>query len=309
VPLYLSEQDVAELVDPGAAVPVLEDCFRRMAAGDVELMPRRRLRLEAGALAVMAATDRGLGVAGVKSYAVAGGGATFTVSLFSAGDGSLQAVLEANRLGQVRTGAASGVAAKFLARDGARTLGLIGTGRQARSQLAAIMAAVPSVESALAWSRSQEKVAAFCRETGVGAAGSAEEAAACDIVVTITTAKDPVLRGDWLREGALVCAAGANDPRARELDNTVLERAAFVCCDSLANARLESGDLIEPVATGVLDWLEVHELHEVVAGEVPGRQSEDDIVLFKSNGIAPWDLAIAAEAVRLARERGVGREL
>ncbi|HET7554971.1 MAG TPA: hypothetical protein VFJ75_04900, partial [Gaiellaceae bacterium] len=107
----------------------------------------------------------------------------------------------------------------------------------------------------------------------------------------------------------LVCAVGANDPRRRELDNVVLERAAFVCCDSVANARRESGDLIEPVEAGVLDWLEVHELQEVVAGELPGRQADDDVVVFKSNGLAAWDVAIGAVAVELARERGVGREL
>ena len=118
-----------------------------------------------------------------------------------------------------------------------------------------------------------------------------------------------MLRGEWLREGALVCAVGANDPRRRELDNAVLERAAFVCCDSLETARLESGDLIEPVERGVLDWLEVHRLQDVVAGELAGREREDDIVLFKSNGIAAWDVAAAAAAVGLARERGLGREL
>ena len=108
------------------------------------------------------------------------------------------------------------------------------------------------------------------------------------------------------REGALVCAAGANDPRKRELDNVVLERASFVCCDSKENALLESGDLIEPVDAGVLDWLEVHELQEVVAGEVPGRDSGADIVVFKSNGLAAWDVAIAAELLGRARERGAG---
>ena len=118
-----------------------------------------------------------------------------------------------------------------------------------------------------------------------------------------------MLRGEWLRPGALVCAIGANEPRARELDNVVLERAAFVCCDSLEQARIESGDLIEPVEGGVLDWLEVHELQEVVAGELPGRQSDDDIVVFKSNGLAAWDVAIGAAALERARERGVGREL
>jgi ornithine cyclodeaminase/alanine dehydrogenase len=128
-------------------------------------------------------------------------------------------------------------------------------------------------------------------------------------VVTATTSTDPVLRGDWLREGALVLAIGANDPAARELDNNVLERATFVCCDSREQSRLEAGDLIEPVERGVLDWLEVHELQEVVAGEFEGRAAEEDIVVFKSNGLAAWDLAAAARVVELAREQGVGREL
>ena len=118
-----------------------------------------------------------------------------------------------------------------------------------------------------------------------------------------------MLRGEWLAEGALVCGVGANDASRRELDNVVLERAAFVCCDSREQSKLESGDLIEPVARGVLDWLEVHELQEVVAGEVSGRAAEDDIVVFKSNGIAAWDLAVGARVVELARERGAGREV
>jgi alanine dehydrogenase len=127
--------------------------------------------------------------------------------------------------------------------------------------------------------------------------------------VTVTTSRDPVLRGEWLSEGALVCAVGANDASRRELDNAVLERAAFVCCDSREQAQIESGDLIEPVSQGVLDWLEVHELHEVVAGELQGRAAPEDVVVFKSNGIAAWDLAAGARAVELARERGIGLEL
>jgi len=127
--------------------------------------------------------------------------------------------------------------------------------------------------------------------------------------VTATTSKDPVLRGEWLREGALVCAIGANDPRRRELDNVVLERAAFVCCDSVEQSRQESGDLIEPVEAGVLDWLEVHELQEVIAGELPGRQADDDVVLFKSNGLAAWDVAIGAVVVEKARAEGAGTQV
>ena len=118
-----------------------------------------------------------------------------------------------------------------------------------------------------------------------------------------------MLRGEWLQPGRARLRGRREPTAARELDNAVLERAAFVCCDSKEDAQLESGDLIEPVAQGVLDWLEVHELAEVVVGEVQGRQSDDDIVVFKSNGIAAWDVAIGALAVERARERGVGREL
>lgn len=306
MPLWLSEKDVASLVTPGEAVPVIEACFQRMAAGEVELMPRRRFDVEGGYFAVMAAADRGLGVAGLKSYTLVDGKLAFVVLLFDLKTGELAATIAADRLGQVRTGAASGVAAKHLAREGALTLGIIGTGWQAESQLAAIRSAVPSIERVVASSRRPERVAAFCAKTGAEPAESPSDAGECDIVVTVTTARDPVLRGDWLREGALVCAVGANFPTARELDNQVIARASFVCCDSIADAKDESGDLIEPVAAGQLDWLEVHELHEVVAGEVPGRQSETDIVLFKSNGIAPWDIALAHELVKRARERGVG---
>jgi len=218
-------------------------------------------------------------------------------------------VIEANRLGQLRTGAASGVAAKYLARPGASTLGVIGCGWQAESQVAAIRAAVPTIERTVAYCRTPERLRSFCERVGAEPGESSRDAAAQDVVVTATTSKDPVLRGEWLRDGALVCAIGANDPSARELDNVVLERASFVCCDSREQSRGESGDLIEPVEQGVLDWLEVHELQEVVEGETPGRTADGDIVLFKSNGIAAWDLAIGAAAIARARERGVGREL
>ena len=214
-----------------------------------------------------------------------------------------------DHLGRFRTGAASGVAAKYLAHEEARTLGVIGCGRQAATQVAAIRAALPALELTVAYCRTPERLADFCRAVDAEPAESQREAAEQDVVVTITTSQDPVLRGEWLRPGALVCAIGANEPRARELDDVVLERAQFVCCDSREQARLESGDLIEPADHGVLDWLEVHELQEVVAGELSGRQSPDDIVLFKSNGIAAWDVAIGAVAVERARERGVGREL
>jgi ornithine cyclodeaminase/alanine dehydrogenase-like protein (mu-crystallin family) len=309
VPLYLSESDVESLLTPGEAVPVLEACFRRLAAGSIENVPRRRLGFERGSFALMAAVDRELGYAGLKSYAVHDGRVAFVVCLFALESATLEAVVEADALGQRRTGAASGVAAKHLARAGARSLGVIGCGWQAQAQVDAIRAALPQLERVVAYCRTPERLAEFCRLVDAEPADGQREAAAHDVVVTATTSRDPVLRGEWLLEGTFVAAMGANNRAARELDNVVLERANFVCCDSLEQARLESGDLIEPVEGGVLDWLEVHELQQVVAGELRGRESESDITLFKSNGLAAWDVAAAVEVLRRARERGVGREV
>ena len=309
MPLYLTEAEVAELLSPTDALEAVEGSFRRLAAGEVENVPRRRSRFDEGFLAVMWAVDRELGLAGLKSYAAGREGVHFIVLLFDTGTTEPVAVIEADKLGQLRTGAASGVAAKYLARPGAASLGVIGCGWQARSQVAAIRAALPSLETVVAYCRSEDRLAEFCKEVGAEPGESHRDAASQDVVVTVTTSKDPVLRGEWLQPGALVCAVGANDPRRRELDNVVLECAAFVCCDSLENAKLESGDLIEPVEAGVLDWLEVHELQEVVAGELPGRQDEDDVVVFKSNGLAAWDVAAGAVVLERARERGVGTEV
>jgi ornithine cyclodeaminase/alanine dehydrogenase-like protein (mu-crystallin family) len=308
VPLYLTESDVAKLLTPQDAVEAVEACFRRMAAGSVENRPRYRLRLDGGALAVMSAADLELGYAGAKVYAGFAEGARFAVLLFRADSPELVAVLEADKLGQLRTGAASGVAARHLAAGSAASLGVIGCGWQAESQVACIRAALPQLERVVAYCRSEERLRAFCDTHGAEPGESHQDPAVCDIVVTATTSPDPVLRGEWLRAGALVCAVGANDGRRRELDNVVLERAGFVCCDSRDNAKLESADLIEPVESGVHDRLEVHELQEVVAGEA-GRQSDSDIVVFKSNGLAAWDVAVAAAVFEMARAAGVGREV
>ncbi|HEY2542382.1 MAG TPA: ornithine cyclodeaminase family protein [Gaiellaceae bacterium] len=305
--LQLSEDDVARLLTPAAAVDAIEECFKRMARGSVTNRPRYRLPLERGALAVMAASDLELGYAGAKVYAGFREGARFVVLLFRADAPELVAVVDADKLGQLRTGAASAVAAKHLAKGSASSLGVIGCGWQAETQVACIRAAVPTIDRVVAYCRTEERLSAFCDAHGAEPGASAQDSAACDVVVTVTSSPDPVLRGEWLTPGALVCAVGANDGRRRELDNAVLQRASFVCCDSVEDARLESADLIEPVAAGVLGWLEVQELQEVVAGEIAGRQSDDDIVVFKSNGLAAWDVAAAAAVVSAARPARAGR--
>jgi alanine dehydrogenase len=309
VPLYLRESDVEQLLSPEDAVEAVEGSFRRMAAGNVELRPRFRLGLKPGVLNVLAASDTELGVAGLKTYAVSEGSARFVVVLFSVDRAEVLALIEADKLGQLRTGAASAVAARHLARPNAKSLGVIGSGWQAESQVLCMRAALPALERVVAYSRNDEALAHFCERFEAEAGEYNKDAAEMDVVVTITSSKDPVLRGEWLRPGALVCAAGANKIRSRELDNAVVERAAFVCCDSKEQAKIEAGDLVEPVERGVLDWLEVHELSEVVGGEVQGRAQDEDIVLFKSLGIAAEDLAVGALVVERARERGVGTEL
>jgi alanine dehydrogenase len=309
VALYLTEADVERLLTPADAIAAVEGCFQRLASGGIDNRPRTRQKADGGVFAVMSAVDHELRLAGVKSYAWVPQGTPFLVCLFDFDRGELAAVIEADKLGQLRTGAASAVAAKHLARNGATSLGVLGCGWQAESQILCIRDAVPTIDQVVAYCRTEKNLAKFCRKLKAEPGETHRDAAEHDVVVTVTTSRDPVLRGEWLKPGALICAVGANDRRERELDNAVLERASFVCCDSIEQAKLESGDLIEPIGQGLLDWLEVHELQEVVAGEVQGRQSDDDIVLFKSNGIAAWDVAIGALALERACERGVGREL
>ena len=300
MPLYLTEAEVGDLLTPAEALAAVEPTFARLAAGEIESAPRARLAIPDGVFAVMPCVDRGLGYAGLKTYAWTPAGTPFLVVLMSLDEPKVEAIIEADRLGQLRTAAASAVATAHLARSGARTLGILGCGRQAASHVQALRERLPDV---VVYCRDAKRLAAFCAEHGCTPAESHSEAAACDVVVTATSSHDPVVRGEWLQPGALVIGVGANEPDARELDNVVLERASFVCTDSRAQAQLEAGDLIEPVERSVLDWLEVHELQDVVTGALAGRSDEDDVVLFKSNGIPAWDIAAAVRVVELARAR------
>ena len=309
MPLYLREHEVEQLLSPEDAVEVVEACFDRMARGVVENRPRFRIKLDGGIQHTMASADLELGFCGLKTYVGFAEGAKFVVVLFASDSPEVVAILEADRLGQRRTGAASGVAARYLAKDSARTLGVIGCGWQAESQIACIRAAVPSIEEVFVYCRDEGRRKDFASMVEGVAVEYNKDAAGADIVVAATTSKDPVIRGEWIKPGALVCAIGANRLQARELDNVVVERATFVCCDSREQCKIEAGDLAEPVNQGLLDWLEVHELSEVVVGEAVGRTSEEDIVLFKSVGIAAEDIAVSKLVVERAQAEGFGLEL
>jgi alanine dehydrogenase len=299
VSLYVTEAQVADLLTPAGARAAVHASLERLARGVVDNPARVRSALPGGVFAVMPCVDRELGYAGLKTYAWLPGGTPFLVVLFSIDRAELAAIVEADTLGQRRTAAASAVAAQLLAREGAATLGVFGCGRQAASHVVALREALPSLERVVVFGRNEDRVAAFCKQHGCEAAAGPRQAAECDVVVTATTATDPVLHGEWLRPGALALAIGANDPSARELDDAVLERAAFVCTDSRAQAREEAGDLIAPAERGTLDWANVRELQDLVERETATRESEDDILVFKSNGLAAWDLAAAAHVVEL----------
>src|SRR5260221_7614980 len=176
MPLYLTEDDVASLLTPADALPVIEESLRRLAAGEVDNQPRIRLSTGEGSLALMGAADRALGFAGVKTYTASSTNAVFVVVLFEIESGDCVALFEANLLGRLRTGAASGVAAKYLARSNARTLGVLGCGFQAEMQVACIREAVPSIERVVAYCRTESHPEAFCEKVGAEAAGTHREA-------------------------------------------------------------------------------------------------------------------------------------
>lgn len=310
--LYLTEQDVRQVLTMDLAIQAVERAFRDWGEGKAQNLPRRRLRAGRGGLMIMAAAAPGMGAMGYKAY---GAGARMKVFLYSAETGQLLAIMEANGLGQVRTGAASGVATRYMARQDAAVVGLIGAGFQARSQLEAVCA-VRSIRRVQVYSRTAERRAAFAQEmeaalrvevVPVESAPAAVQGA--DIVITATNARDPVLEGAWLEPGQHINAIGANSLTRRELDEAAVARAEVVAADSREQAALECGDIVFAIDRGFLRWEQVYELADIVAGYRPGRRSREGITLFESQGLALEDVAAAMVAYERARERGLGQEL
>lgn len=314
--LHLTEADVRELLDMETALAAVEEAMRHWAVGRAVNHSRQRLEVPPKTyLHYMAAAEYVRGYFGMKLYTSAPTGLRFLVPLYEVATGELLALLEADRLGCVRTGAASGLATRHLARADATRVGILGTGHQAPTQLEAV-AAVRRLERVRAYSRDPARRQAFARAMReslgieVEAVDSAEQAVRdADIVITVTNAREPVLRGDWLAPGTHLNAVGANFPHRRELDDATLERVSRLVVDSKEQSQREAGDLIIPFARNPQRWEQVDELHQVISGARPGRQSREEITLFKSNGIALWDVATAARVYELARARGRGRTL
>lgn len=314
--LLINEREVRELLPMSECVDVLDAAFAEWAAGSVSNMPRYRLPLMRGAQQVMAGMSANAGATGLKTYVSGTQGASrMVVLLFSTEDGSPLAMIAANALGQIRTGAASGVATRHMARPDAGVAAVIGSGSQAGTQLAAV-AAVRPIEQALVYSRTPERREAFAQrmsvELGIDVrpAGSAHEAVSrSSVVCAITNSREPVFDGDSLAPGTHVNAAGSNHWMRREIDETTIRRSDVVAVDDLEDAKIECGELIWAAERRAFRWENAVELRDVVAGRAAGRPSPEAITLFESQGLAMEDVTVGMHIYRKALDSGAGREV
>ena len=314
--LHISEAEVHAVLTMPMTIEAVEEISRKQATGEVVVHPRRRFELPGGGFFhYMAAADFSAGFVAMKQYTYVRGKLRFLVPLYEMATGDLLAIIEGDYMGQMRTGAASGVATKYLARRNSRVAAIIGTGGQARTQLEAI-AAVRKLESARVYGRDAAKRERFCDEMSerlgipVHASPSAADAVrGADIVCTATTAAQPVVSGADLAPAMHINAIGANHAHKRELDDEAIASTDVIVVDSVEQSRQEAGDLIIAFHGDETCWTGVKKLSEVVAGKTTGRTSDAEVTLFKSNGIASWDLAAAMKVYALARDGKLGREL
>jgi ornithine cyclodeaminase/alanine dehydrogenase-like protein (mu-crystallin family) len=281
---YFTESDVRELLPMNEAIRLMRMAFEALAIGRAQNQPRRRLILESGSVLHSMAGACG-NYFGTKFYSTNPRyGAHFHFMLYDSKTAQPLALIEANHLGQIRTGAASGYATDLLANPQAKTLAIIGSGFQAATQLDA-MRAVRPIETVRVWSRSEEKRHGFAEDHSVTATDTAEEAVrGADIVVTATNSKDPVLESDWIAMGTLVNAMGSNIANRRELPADLVLAAGLVAVDSLEQAKMEAGDLILADS-----WTNVVELQNVQRHYDPNR-----VTIFKSIGLGVEDVAAGA---------------
>jgi ornithine cyclodeaminase/alanine dehydrogenase len=312
--LFLTEQDVQELLTMRAAIDAVEEAFRRLGAGDAVNVPRTRAVGPGLVLHTMSAAAPYLGLSGWKAYSTTRQEAVFHAGLYDNTSGALVALIEAGRLGQLRTGATTGVAAEWMAPRDATEMGLFGAGCQAETQLEAVLCVRP-IKQAFVYSRSDARRNAFAERMSarlgieVTPVDRPQEAAEdLPLVVTATTSREPVFDGNWLSEGSLVCAIGSNWLNRAEIDSTVVRRADHIVCDSIAACRNEAGDFVDALEKGIFDWSRAVELADVVSGRAVGGRP-GSLSLFKSVGLAIEDVAVAAKLLELARANHAGKEL
>ncbi|MGH9665053.1 MAG: ornithine cyclodeaminase family protein, partial [Bryobacteraceae bacterium] len=287
--LFLTESHIRSLLPMAEAIRILRETFAALAVGQAQNQARRRLVLPSGSVLHSLAGAAG-SYFGTKIYSThPKHGANFFFLLFDAATAKPLAMMEANYLGQIRTGAATGAATDLLAAPEARTLGVIGSGFQARTQIEAI-SHVRRLSEVRVWGRDETRRSQFAEGCAaafrlpVEASGSAERAVRdASIVVTATSAKDPVLESAWIANGTLVNAVGSNNPQRRELPADLIERADRIVVDSIEQSRLESGDLL--LAWDERGWSTPRLMELQEAAAKPPSWRADTVTIFKSNGL------------------------
>src|SRR5262245_21427622 len=277
MPLLLRENHVTELLDMQTAISAVEEVLRDQGEGVATNRPRYRVATPVSQLHVMAAGDRRLGVFGLKAYTASKKGTRFLVLRYDGETGDMLAMIEADRLGQMRTGAASAVATRHLALESADRVGVFGTGWQAEGQLMAVCA-VRATKSIKAYGRDRERREAFARKmtsllrVDVSAVDTPEQAVrGQSIVITATTSREPLFDGRSIELGTHLNVVGSNFLAKAEVDVETIRRANLICVDSIEQSRIEAGDLMPAIERGVISWESVNELGKIIAGYAPGR--------------------------------------
>ena len=310
--LFLSEDDVRQLLTMSMTIDAVEEAHRELSHSRAIDIPRQRTRLPQTALHILQGALPNRDAIGYKAYTSNRSGIRFLVHVFSAASGALRAVVQADYLGMMRTGAASGVATKWLARPDAEVMGVFGAGWQAEGNIEAV-AAVRKLRKVKVFARNAERLGAFCTRMSdqleldvVPAASPEETVRGSDIVSTITTASSPLFEESWLSPGTHINAAGSNSLIRREVGEDVLKVCRPIVVDSVDTALKEAGDLLPVLEKGRLSERQLVELGDIIVGAHPGRSKPEDITLFESQGMAIQDIAVAVRLEALAREQGMG---
>ncbi len=305
--LYIREQEVDKLLTYNEAIKAVEDGFRLLGLGKAVNIPRHRVILPGAVLHVLqSGILGGYNVAGLKAYMSTRQGTRFIVLLFSVESGELLAIIEADRLGQIRTGAASVVASRYMA-NSMSELGIVGSGRQARAQFEAFNS-TGLLKRVKVISRSRvnaEAFASYIKSNGVDAVVVDDYREVCrvDVLVTATNSREPFIRGEYLNEGIHVNAIGSNWRNRAELTPDAVNKADLIAVDDLEQAKEEAGDLIM-AGDGI--WSKVVKLSDIVAGNVKGRVNSSSVTIFKSLGISIEDIVVAKIIYDKAVKEGIG---
>ena len=313
--LWLSESDVASMMDIGEAIAALEAGLFEESQGQAQNMVKTHVEWGAGAtLHAIGAVFPKRGYAGTKTWPHTKSGATPLLVLFDSNNGQLRAIVEAFALGQLRTAAASGVATRCLASPEANEFAVIGTGKQAMTQVAAVLAVRP-VRRIRVFSPNPEHRAQFAErvrsefEIEAVAASSVREAVHGASIITIATrASEPVLSADMVVRGAHINSIGAIVPSRAEVSRDVLARATQVVTDSIPQAQKLSRELIDFFGANPAGWGAVRPLAEVIASRFK-RAASDDLTLFKSLGVGVSDLSLGIALYERALERNLGNRI